>query len=159
MSSFPSSSEPRADCIELTVACEWVVRSIHGCVPGGPRHVGVVQMHDLWKAIHPFVKLILPINWSLISSPFRTVILTDNCMPLSCFITLDLSLLLVDYGFIPGTWMMSNDCLVTCIQQILLEPILSEMKHQAHDMQRWISDVCCLPGTFWLVAEMRHISK
>lgn len=60
-------------------------------------------MHDLLKAIHPFVKLILPINWSLISSPFRTAILTDNCMPLSCCITLDLSLLLVDYGFIPGT--------------------------------------------------------
>lgn len=60
-------------------------------------------MHDLLKAIHPFVKLILPINWSLISSPFRMVILTDNWMPLSCCITLDLSLLLVDYGFIPGT--------------------------------------------------------
>lgn len=60
-------------------------------------------MHDLLKAIRPFVKLILPINWPLISNPFRTVILMNNGMPLSYCVTLNLSLLLVDYGFIRGT--------------------------------------------------------
>lgn len=60
-------------------------------------------MRDLLKTVHPSVKHILPINWPLIPSPFRTVILTDNCMPLSCCITLSLSLLLLGYCFSSGT--------------------------------------------------------
>lgn len=44
--------------------------------------------------------------------------------------------------------MMSNDFFLTFIQQIFLEQILSEMKHQARDAQRQISDVCCLLGIF-----------
>ena len=29
-------------CVELNVACEWRFRSVHGGVPGGPCHLGVV---------------------------------------------------------------------------------------------------------------------